>query len=62
MKKFINAFTALAVIFDESRHTNEDGSWNAYWAKKHCKAELRTLKAQYKADKTAIRNKWRTKK
>ena len=62
MKKLINSITALAVIFDESRRTNEDGSWNAYWAKKHCKAELRKLKAAYKCDKAKIRNKGRTKK
>lgn len=66
MKKLINAitapFTALAVILDESRHANEDGSWDTYWAKKSCQAELRTLRTQYKANKAEIRNKWRINK
>ena len=43
MKKFIaniwNAitmpFVSLAVLLDESRRINEDGSWDGYWAKKN---------------------------
>ena len=54
-----NFFVSFVIHLDESRRTNEVGSWDKYWAKKNCKAELRVLKAQYKADKTIIRNKWR---
>ena len=66
MNKIINAITSpfitIAVLLDESRRTNEDGSWNSYWAKKNCRAELRELKAEYKRNKTEIRNKWRIEK
>ena len=62
MKKIGNPFAPFLVLLDESRRINEDGSWNKYWAKKNCRAELKELKAQYKANKTAIRNKWRTNK
>jgi hypothetical protein len=30
-------FISVAVMIDESRRINEDGSWNAYWAKKNAK-------------------------
>jgi hypothetical protein len=63
VKKIINAITApfiyFAVLLDESRRTNEDGSWDKYHAKKNCKAELRELKANYKRNKAEIRSKWR---
>lgn len=44
MKNFIvklwNAITepfiSLAVLLDESRRINEDGSWDTYHAKKNC--------------------------
>jgi hypothetical protein len=66
MKNLINAitapFTALAVLLDESRRTNEDGSWDTYWAKKNCRAELRELKTQYKTNKAEIKAKWRVNK
>lgn len=55
-------FVSLAITLDEDRRQNLDGSWDKYWAKKNCRAELRVLKAQYKADKTIIRNKWRINK
>ena len=62
MKKLIEIiampFESLAVLIDESRRINEDGSWDKYHARKNCKAELRELKAQYKADKAATLNKW----
>ena len=62
MKKLINAITApfisFAVLLDESRRTNEDGSWDIYWAKKNCKTELRALKAEYKQNKKNIKIKW----
>lgn len=32
------SFTACAVLLDESRNINEDGSWDKYWAKKNRKA------------------------
>ena len=28
-------FIAVAVLVDESRRINEDGSWDSYWAKKN---------------------------
>lgn len=30
-------FIAVAVILDESRRTNEDGSWDKYWERKNRK-------------------------
>lgn len=66
MKKLINAITApfrfFAALLAESREINEDGSWDTYWAKKHCRAELRELKTQYKANKIKIKAKWGTNK
>lgn len=53
---------SLAVGLDESRRDNLDGSWDSYWAKKNCKAELRELKANYKRQKAEIKNKWRIEK
>lgn len=46
MRKFIakiwDAITApfisIAVLVDESRRINEDGSWDKYWAKKNRRA------------------------
>lgn len=45
MKNFISKlwdaisapFIAIAVLVDESRRINEDGSWDSYWAKKNKK-------------------------
>lgn len=34
-------FTAIACIIDESKIANEDGSYDAYWAKKNRKGETR---------------------
>lgn len=31
-------FIAVAVLIDESRRINEDGSWDAYWERKNRKA------------------------
>lgn len=66
MKKLWNAiaspFIACAVLLDESRRINEDGSWDSYWAKKNCKVELRELKKEYKENKKNIKNKWRIEK
>lgn len=66
MKKFINAITesliGFIVLLDESRCENLDGSWDSYWAKKNCKAELRELKAEYRKNKTKIKDKWRIEK
>lgn len=55
-------FMSIAIIIDESRRQNLDGEWDSYWAKKNRKAELRELKAEYRRNKTAIRNKWRIEK
>lgn len=42
MKKFFEAiimpFISLAVMIDESKRINEDGSWNAYNARKNRRA------------------------
>lgn len=66
MKKLIDAITtpflSLAVLLDESRRQNLDGEWDAYHAKKNCKAELRELKAEYRKNKAEIKNKWRIEK
>lgn len=39
MKKIIQAiadfFTGFAVALDESRRTNEDGSWDKYWERRN---------------------------
>lgn len=45
MKKFfkkvidtiISPFVSVAVMIDESKRINEDGSWDAYWAKKNAR-------------------------
>lgn len=34
-------FTAIAVLIDESRRINEDGSWNEYNARKNRRAARR---------------------
>ena len=31
-------FISIAVLVDESRRINEDGSWDKYWAKKNRRA------------------------
>lgn len=41
-------FVSIAVLIDESRRQNLDGSWDYYWAKKNRKTKLRELKAKYK--------------
>jgi hypothetical protein len=51
-------FVSFAVMLDESRRNNENGEWNDYWARKNCNAELRELRAEYKAKKSAIKEKW----
>lgn len=28
-------FVSIAVLIDESKHTNEDGSWDKYWERKN---------------------------
>ena len=35
-------FTAVAVMIDESRRINEDGSWDKYWERKNRKAKSRS--------------------
>lgn len=45
IKKILDAITtpfiSVACIIDESKRINEDGSWDAYWAKKNRKGETR---------------------
>lgn len=65
MKRILNAiaypFVTFAILLDESRRTNEDGSWDKYHAKKNCKAELRALKAEYKQNRKYIKIRWSVK-
>lgn len=51
-------FISIAVLLDESRRINEDGSWDKYWVKKNCKAELKALKAEYKQNRKYIKIRW----
>lgn len=37
----ISPFVSVAVMIDESKRINEDGSWDAYWAKKNARAMKR---------------------
>lgn len=30
-------FVSVAVMIDESKRINEDGSWDSYWAKKNAR-------------------------
>lgn len=39
-------FVAVAVLLDESRRENLDGSWDKYWARKNRKAERRASKRE----------------
>ena len=55
----MNIFKCVAIIIDESRRQNLDGEWNDYWAKKNKKAELRDLKQRYRAERKAIKEKWK---
>lgn len=34
-------FVSVAVLIDESKRINEDGSWDSYWAKKNAKGGKR---------------------
>ena len=62
MKKIIEIITSpillAATMLEESRNQNIDGSWDDYWARKNCNAELRELRRKYRADKKAIKSKW----
>lgn len=55
----MNIFKWFAIILDESRIENLEGMWDRYWARKNKKAELRELKRKYRADKKAIKEKWK---
>lgn len=37
----ITPFNSMAVLIDESKRINEDGSWDAYWERKNRKAMQR---------------------
>ena len=52
-------FLSIAILVDETRRQNLDGEYNAYWARKNEKAELRALRKKYKADKKAIHDKYK---
>lgn len=34
----VDAIVAVAVLWDESRRQNLDGSWDKYWARKNARA------------------------
>lgn len=36
---FVVPFAMMAILIDESRRINEDGSWDGYWARKNRKAK-----------------------
>jgi hypothetical protein len=55
----MNFFTWIAIILDESRRQNLDGEYDGYWARQNKKAELRELKRKYRADRKAIKEKWK---
>lgn len=63
MEKFIAAITApihfAAFLIGETREQNLDGSYNEYWAHKNQKAELRELRKKYRAEKKAIKDRYR---
>ena len=48
LKKIIEAITApfvsIAVLLDESRRINEDGSWDKYWSRKNRRAAKKAAK------------------
>lgn len=37
----VEAIASAAVLIDESRRLNEDGSWDKYWERKNRRRELR---------------------
>ena len=37
-------FVSVAVMIDESRRINEDGSWDKYWERKNRKAMRKQMK------------------
>lgn len=37
----IDPFVSVAVMVDESKRINEDGSWDKYWARKNNRLEKR---------------------
>lgn len=39
-----DSFTALAVLIDESKRNNEDGSWDKYWERKKRKESKKVVK------------------
>lgn len=55
----MNIIKCWAIILDENRRQNLDGEYDGYWARKNKKAELRELKRKYRADKKAIKEKWK---
>jgi len=56
MKKIIQAiadfFTGFAVVLDESRRTNEDGSWDKYWERRNRREARREAKIAHKRTKS----------
>lgn len=52
MKKIIKAiadfFIGFAVLLDESRRTNEDGSWDKYWERRNRREARRAARIAHK--------------
>lgn len=50
LKRFIEniaaPFIGFAVLIDESRRTNEDGTWDKYWERRARKNERRNAKGK----------------
>ena len=40
----ISPFISIAVLIDESKRINEDGSWDSYWERKNRKAMKKASK------------------
>ena len=63
MEKIIATLSApikfAAVLIGETCEQNLDGSYDAYWARKNQKAELRMLRREYRAAKKEIKDRYR---
>lgn len=50
-EEIASPFIALAVIIDESRRINEDGSWDEYWERKNRRECRRTEKREKRGER-----------
>lgn len=49
VEAIISPFVSIAVMIDESKRINEDGSWDKYWERKNARAMKREARKQSKA-------------